>query len=87
MRRGLPINQEDLAGTLLSFSYVPIEPLVRLGIPVTQADQEDYLYTWSVVGEMLGVRPEVRPTTVDEATALVMAIRRRQHSVSPRGSR
>ncbi len=82
---GLPINQEDLAGTLLSFSYVPIEPLVRLGIPVTQADQEDYLYTWSVVGEMLGVRPEVRPTTVDEATALVMAIRRRQHASSPEG--
>jgi hypothetical protein len=84
-RWGLPINQEDLAGTLLSFSYVPIEPLVRLGIPVKRSDQEDYLYTWSVVGEMLGVHPEVRPTTVDDATALVTAIRRRQYASSPEG--
>ena len=29
---GIPINQEDLAGTMLSFSYVPVEPLRRLGV-------------------------------------------------------
>ena len=82
---GLPINQEDLAGTLLSFSYVPIEPRARLGIAVSRSEQEDYLYTWSVIGEMLGVRTHVRPTTVEDATALVTAIRRRQYDSSPEG--
>jgi hypothetical protein len=82
---GVPINQEDLAGTMMSFSYVPSEPLRRLGIAVTSADAEDYIYTWCVIAEMLGVVPELRPASVDEAAALVADIRRRHYRSSPEG--
>jgi hypothetical protein len=82
---GVPINQEDLAGTMLSFSYVPCEPLKRLGIDVSSADIEDYLYTWSIVGGMLGVVPEMRPADEAEATELVTMIRGRQDRGSKEG--
>lgn len=83
---GLPINQEDLAGTLLSFSYVPVEPMARLGIRVTPDDMADYLYMWSVVGDMLGVRVDLQPLTVADASDLVATIRRRQNRSSPQGA-
>ena len=35
---GHPVNQEQLAGTLMSFSYVVGEPLPRLGLKVTPGD-------------------------------------------------
>lgn len=85
-RWGVPINQEDLAGTMMSFSYVPVEPMARLGIDVTASDIGDYLYMWNIVGEMIGVRPELRPANQEEATALVAAIRRRQNRGSPEGA-
>lgn len=82
---GVPINQEDLAGTMLSFSYVVGEPLPRLGIQVTRRDADDYIYAWNVIGEMLGVRAELRPNGLDEAADLVATIRRRQNAASPEG--
>ena len=83
---GVPINQEDLAGTMLSFSYVPCEPLRRLGVDVSDQDAEDYIACWNVVGEMLGVLPEMRPAGVAEATELVGLIRARHDRPSPEGA-
>ncbi|HZN14560.1 MAG TPA: oxygenase MpaB family protein [Acidimicrobiales bacterium] len=82
---GTPINQEDLAGTLLSFAYVPAEPLRKLGIEVSRRTQEDYLHLWKVVGEMLGVLPEMRIHDMDDATQLVNAIRERQYEATEEG--
>ena len=56
---GTPINQEDLAGTLLSFSYVVAGPLRRLGVRVSTEDAEAYLHLWNVIGHLLGVRDEL----------------------------
>jgi hypothetical protein len=82
---GEPINQEDLAGTLLSFAYVPAEPLKRLGIDVSRRTQEDYLHLWNVVGDLLGVLPEMRPNDMDDAAQLVEAIRQRQYEATVAG--
>jgi hypothetical protein len=82
---GTPINQEDLAGTLLTFSYVVAEPMPRLGARLSDEDVDAYLHLWNVIGHLLGVRDEMLARDVSDATALVNAIRRRQFQASPEG--
>ena len=82
---GIPINQEDLAGTMLSFSYVPVESLPRLGVDVSTDDKEAYLHLWNVIAHLLGVDDDLRVEGIDDATALVETIRRRQFRASPEG--
>lgn len=82
---GVPINQEDLAGTMLSFSFVPVGPLPRLGVPVSDDDVEAYLHLWNVIAHLLGLDDDLRVTGKDDATALVETIRRRQFRRSPEG--
>ncbi|BBU24675.1 Latex clearing protein precursor [Mycobacterium xenopi] len=82
---GTPINQEDLAGTLLAFSYVVADPLRRLGVHASTKDVEAYLHLWNVIGHLMGIRDELLVRDVDDATALVATIRRRQFKASPEG--
>jgi hypothetical protein len=82
---GTPINQEDLAGTRMSFSYVFSEPMRRLGVRVPAKDVEAYLHLWNVIGHLLGVRDELLVHDIADATALVDTIRRRQFEASPEG--
>ncbi len=82
---GTPINQEDLAGTLLTFSYVVAEPMPRLGVRVSAKDVDAYLHLWNVIGHLMGVRDELLVRDVADATALVDTIRRRQFKASPEG--
>jgi len=67
---GTPINQEDLAGTLLAFSYVVADPICRLGVRVPAEDVDAYLHLWNVMGHLLGVRDELFVRDVADAAAL-----------------
>ena len=60
---GLPCNQEELAYTLLTFSYVYLEALRTLGVPQLPAEEDAYLHTWNVAGHFLGIE---RTLMVDE---------------------
>jgi mpaB/rubber oxygenase-like protein len=82
---GIPINQEDLAGTMLSFSYVPVLPLPRMGVHVSTEDAEAYLHLWNVIAHLLGLDEDLCVRGVDDATALVEAVGRRQFRASPEG--
>jgi uncharacterized protein (DUF2236 family) len=82
---GMPICQEDLAGTLISFSWIVVDSLRKLGIRVSDSDAEDYHYRWRVVGEMLGIDPAVIPPDLDAAAELAEAIARRNHRRSDEG--
>jgi ER-bound oxygenase mpaB/B'/Rubber oxygenase, catalytic domain len=82
---GMPINQEDLAGTLLAFSYVFSDPMRRIGVCVGAEDVDAYLHLWNVIGHLLGVREELLVRDGAEATELFDAIRRRQFKASPEG--
>jgi ER-bound oxygenase mpaB/B'/Rubber oxygenase, catalytic domain len=82
---GQPINQEDLGGTLLSFSYIPIEALDKLGATLQPQEAEAYLHMWNVVGHLMGVRSELLPQDVNEARGLVTVIGRRNFEVSEAG--
>ncbi len=81
----IPINQEDLAGTLMTFSRVVLDGLERLGAPTTVAQRESYLYTWRALGRVMGVREEMIPADLEESRTLTDTIRRRQSAQSDVG--
>jgi hypothetical protein len=67
--KGMPCSQLELAYTLLTFSYVFLDGMRKFGIPLSQEDEEAYLYTWNVVGHVLGIRADLMVTTMVQATA------------------
>ena len=81
----LPINQEDLAGTLLSFSSITLDGLERLGYVLSSDEREGYLHAWKVVGHILGIRPEMLPTDNADAAALAARIASRQFAACEEG--
>jgi len=82
---GVPINQEDLAGTLMTFSLLVIEGMERLKIKPSLEEQEAYLHVWQVMGPILGIDDDLIPANMDEASQLTAIIRRRQIASSPEG--
>ena len=82
---GVPINQEDLAGTLMTFAYVVLDGLARIGIPLASDDREAYVHCWQVIGRVMGVREELIPADFAEARELTRAIHRRQVAPSDEG--
>lgn len=82
---GTPVNQEDMAGTNLSLSYIVLEGLQKLGIRYTSEEATDYLHVWNVVGYLLGVRPELLPATMKEAYWLDKRIAERNFRKSEAG--
>ena len=82
---GTPINQEDLLGTLMTFTWLIIDGLDRQKIAITAEDQQAYLDTWLSIGEVMGIEPALLPRTVADAKALTAIIERRQVAPSPEG--
>lgn len=82
---GVPINQEDLAGTLLTFSLAVVRGLRRIGCPLAERDVSGYLAAWRHIGNILGVDPRLAPTTETRALALARKIGARQFRASPEG--
>lgn len=82
---GLPCNQQELAYTLLTFHYVFLRSLRRLGLGVGREDEEAYLHAWNVVGHLLGIDASLTAPTMDEAKSLFDGIRARgkEREVSP----
>jgi hypothetical protein len=82
---GLPINQEDFAGTLGSFSTAVILGLDRLGIELSPSERDDYFHLWRVVGEMLGLDERLNPDNFDDGKLLLDRILARQWASSDAG--
>jgi len=85
-RWGLPVNQEDLAGTLLTFSVVVVRGLKSLGIDLPVRDRDSYFHIWRVVGHILGVDKRLNPVEFDDGAALGKTILGRQQSPSEAGT-
>lgn len=83
--QGLPCNQEELAYTLLTFSYVFLRSLRQLGLALSHDDEEAYLHCWNVLGFILGVRRELMADTMADAEALfaLMQVRGRAQPPTP----
>ena len=82
---GVPINQEDLAGTLLSFSALSLRGLQGLGVDLSDDEIAAYLHAWNVVGALLGVDPALMAPDYPAALRLTDAIARRHHESCPEG--
>jgi len=67
---GDPINQVDMAGTVLLFSLVLVDGLRMLGFRIGQQECEDVLHLWRVAGWVLGVEQELLCATEAEARVL-----------------
>lgn len=82
---GTPICQEDMVGTIGAFGYIVLRGLRKLGISMTEQEEEDYLHHINVVGYLNGVREELLPRNLREAFHLDKQIARRQFAPSEAG--
>jgi hypothetical protein len=82
---GLPINQEDMVYTLMTFSYVVIEGFRTMGYAMSDAQRNGYVHCWNVVGYLMGIDEALLPATFDDAAELFSVIQRRQHGESTAG--
>ena len=82
---GCPINQEDMAGTLMTFSVQILDGFRRFRIPISKEEQEAYLHSWRVIGYVMGVEPDLMPETVDDAFDMAHAILNHQKGPSDAG--
>jgi hypothetical protein len=82
---GLPINQEDLLGTLMAFTITVLDGLAELGLPASDAEAEAYVHAWCVIGSILGIDDAVLPIPLGEARDLARRIAGRQLRSSEAG--
>jgi hypothetical protein len=85
MEWGVPINQEDMAGTLMTFSTEVLVGMARFRIPISRAEEEAFLHAWKVIGAMMGIQPELLPTDPQDAYDLAETIFQRQRGPSEAG--
>lgn len=82
---GMPVNQEDMAGTNLAFSYIVLRGLRQAGVTTTEPEEEDYLHHINVIGYVNGIAQELLPANLREAYHLDRSIARRQFRPSEAG--
>jgi hypothetical protein len=64
---GTPINQLDMAGTVLLFSLVVVDGLRRFGFKLSTEETSDVLHLWRTAGWLMGVREDLLSSTEGEA--------------------
>ena len=82
---GVPINQEDMAATLMSFSVLMLDALAKLGIRVSSTDEGAYFHAWRVIGYFLGINEEMLPETPSEGRELLQLVRSRHYRPTQAG--
>ena len=82
---GKPINQEDLAITLMSFSVALTDGLAQFQVEESTERIEAYQHTWTAIGSVLGIEEELMPDSVADARFLMEKILSRQAVESEAG--
>jgi hypothetical protein len=82
---GEPINQEDLAGTLMSFAPVILAGLKKIGVKLTTEDTDAWMHTWNVTGHLLGIDESLLPDTYEQGFKLACDILAHQAEPSEGG--
>ncbi|XWW44378.1 DUF2236 domain-containing protein [Fibrella sp. USSR17] len=86
MEWGMPVCQEDMLGTIGSFSYIVLRGLRKMGISLTSDEEDDYMHHINVVGYLNGVADELLPRNLREAYLLDKLIVNRQFTPSEAGT-
>lgn len=84
-RGSVALNQEDLAATLLTFSWRLLPRFERSGGSWDGRTQRAYVRTWSAIGLMLGIDPRLVPFDDGRAAILQQFIERRHYGPCPEG--
>ncbi|MEO5818900.1 MAG: oxygenase MpaB family protein [Vicinamibacteraceae bacterium] len=87
-RFGAPVNHEDMLATIMGFSFLLIDGVRRLGLPLGTEEAEDLYYVWRVFALLMGIAPPGRPhddsfippTIADAATFYGAYVRRNDTS-------
>jgi len=83
---GLPVNQEDMAGTNLAFSFIVLRGLEASRFKLRPEDREDFLFTWRYIGYQLHIDEALLPANYIEAEQLEIAIKKRHFRHSAEGT-
>jgi hypothetical protein len=68
---GVPANQHDMGATSLLFSSVVIDTLERIGFTFDPDEVHRYMQLWRYSSHLMGVDPEILPTSEREARRLM----------------
>ena len=82
---GVPVCQEDMVGTIGSFSYIVLRGLRKMGLAMTEQEEEDYMHHINVVGYVNGVTETITPQNLREAFHLDKLMVARQFHTSEAG--
>ncbi len=82
---GLPVNQEDMAGTNLSFSLIVVRGLRKIGYKISYVEQQNFMHLWNVIGSLLGLKQTLIFENGAEAIHLEKTIRNRHFKQSDEG--
>ncbi len=85
MEWGLPINQEDMAGTNLAFSYIILLGMQQAGFGLSKQEKEDFLFVWRYIGYQLNIEEGLLPESFAEATLLTQVIKERNFRKTDEG--
>ncbi|MFN0049600.1 MAG: oxygenase MpaB family protein [Cytophagales bacterium] len=83
--KGLPINQEAMAGTNLAFSLMILRGLQRLNITTSSDQEQAYLNRWNLIGHIMGITEDLLFEDIKQIIALEERIRRRHFKKSDAG--
>jgi hypothetical protein len=72
---GRPINQADMAGTVLLFSHQVLDGLRKMGVCLSVAESEGLLHLWRYTGYLMGVEQDLLVASEAEGDALWAMIR------------
>ena len=67
---GVPINQEDMAGTNLAFSFVVLDGLRKMGYELGELGVKGFLHLWKYIGYQLHIDDKLLVGTEVEARRL-----------------
>ena len=65
---GEPINHWDMIATYTGFSLVTMQGLKKLGVKITDEEENGVFHLWKYIGYLLGIPPEYLPENKQEAT-------------------
>jgi len=82
---GQPINQEDMAYTLMTFSISLIDGLKQLNLDLDEKQMYAYFERWRAIGQLLGVADDMIPQSIDEGRLLTQRVIERQSAESDEG--
>lgn len=85
MELGYPINQEDMAGTNLAFSFIVTRGLRKMNLAHEPEKSLAWLHLWNVVGWYMGISPNLICHTATDAFELDFLIAKRQFAPSQAG--